>query len=330
MTHVTNKMSNATQHSRQSGDSQRRRSRGGRNRNHQQHDNRRSDDRETREGRNANRSEEFRPQNPRSPRSVKPVQLTWWQKILKAIGLYKGPTPPPRRERPPEAFNPQGEARPAKSNIRNARTGEGPSVEKSDGASAPRGGRGGERARGGDRTTVESPRVYVGNLSYDVSEQDLQELFKGIGGVRNVEIVYNRSTHRSKGYGFVEMLHMDEAMRAVEVLHDQPFMGRKLTVSGAKSKGQDEREDREERAERPQRPVVVAPIPASAVAETPVETAPEPVIQTIVETVTAAPEAPVETMAAAPVEIMAAAPVETVTEAPVEAPAAAEANNEVA
>jgi len=177
---------------------------------------------------------------------------------------------------------------------------------------------------------VESPRVYVGNLSYDVSEQDLQELFKGIGGVRNVEVVYNRSTHRSKGYGFVEMLHMDEAMRAVEVLHDQPFMGRKLTVSGAKSKGQDEREDREDRPERAQRPVVVAPIPASAVVEPAVESAPEPVIQTIVETVTEVPveeapmvaEAPVEVAAEAPVEeapVEAEAPVEVAAETPVEA-----------
>ena len=316
MTHVTNKMSNATHHSRQSGDSQRRRSRGGRNRNQQQHDNRRSDDRESREGRNPNRSDEFRPQNPRSARSVKPVKLSWWKKFLKAIGLHKEATPPARRERQSEAFNPQEEARPAKSNIRNARTSEGASGEKSDGGSALRNDRRGDRARGGDRSTVESPRVYVGNLSYDVSEQDLQELFKGIGGVRNVEIVYNRSTHRSKGYGFVEMLHMDEAVRAVEVLHDQPFMGRKLTVSGAKSKGQDEREEREERSERPQRPVVVAPRPAHSVAEAPMDAAsviaPEPMIQTIVETVAAAPEAPLETLPEAPVKTAAEAKSEAI------------------
>jgi hypothetical protein len=293
-------MSNATQNSRQSGDSQRRRSRGGRNRNNNQHDNRRSGDRESRESRSSGRSEEFRPQSPRSSRNVPPVKLSWWKKFLKAIGLYKEPKPPARGERKPEAARPQGEARPAKSNIRNARTQEGSPGEKPEGGPAPRGNRGGERTRGGDRSTVESPRVYVGNLSYDVSEQDLQELFKGIGGVRNVEIVYNRSTHRSKGYGFVEMLHMDEAIRAVEVLHDQPFMGRKLTVSGAKSKGQDEREDREERPERASRPVVVAPRPAPAAVALKVEdSSEEPVIQTIVETVTETPveEAPVATIA---------------------------------
>ena len=307
-------MSNATQHSRHSGDSQRRRSRGGRNRN-QQHDNRRSGDREpreSREGRNSGRSEEFRPQSPRSPRSAAPVALSWWKRILKAIGLYKGPKPPARGKRKPEDFKPQGESRPAKSNTRNARSAEGASGETSDDRPNTRGNRGEQRSRGGDRSTVDSPRVYVGNLSYDVSEQDLQELFKGIGGVRNVEIVYNRSTHRSKGYGFVEMLHMDEAMRAVEVLHDQPFMGRKLTVSGAKSKGQDEREEREERGERPQRAVVLAPIPASAVVAATMEPTAEPMIQTIVETVTETPEAQ------APVEAAVETPVLTEVEAPVE------------
>lgn len=81
------------------------------------------------------------------------------------------------------------------------------------------------KSRGGDPSTVESARVYVGNLSYEATEHDLEELFKGVGGVRSVEIVYNRSTHRSKGYAFVEMLHKDDAVRSVEVLHDQPFMG---------------------------------------------------------------------------------------------------------
>ncbi len=320
-------MSNATQSSQQSGDSRRRRSRGGKNRN-RQHDNRQSGEyRDNREDRSSNRSEEFRPQGPRPPRSRQPVPLSWWQKLLKAIGLYKEPVRPERPERRPDAT--PSEPRPAKSNVRNARTQDGggataerpprrerePRGERSErGEREPRGerndrgerpdrsGRNNNRARGGDASTVESTRVYVGNLSYDVSEQDLQELFKGIGGVRSVEIVYNRSTHRSKGYGFVEMLHKDEAMRAVEVLHDQHFMGRKLTVSGAKSKGQDEREEHEESPERESRVVSLAPLPVAAaivatqvseVVEPLAQSAPhyipeetEPMIQTIVETVT--------------------------------------------
>jgi hypothetical protein len=319
-------MSNATHHSRQSGDSRRRRSRGGKNRNNNQQDNQRSGDRDNRENRGGDRgdrgdrgsrdnrgsqsgrSEEFRPQAPR--RTYAPPKLSWWQKLLQMVGLYKAPTPPARAERTPEPAKPQAEPRPAKSNIRNARTNEGAPAENTGERTRERSDerppkrerspRNADRPRGGDGSTVESPRVYVGNLSYDVTEQDLQELFKGIGPVRNVEIVYNRSTHRSKGYGFVEMLHKDEAVRSVEVLHDQPFMGRKLVVSGAKSKGQDEREDKEEEPEREPRKVVLASIPqaaaavaAPAVAAVSAEEAlgsyeSEPTIQTIVETVTEA------------------------------------------
>ncbi|OYU99438.1 MAG: hypothetical protein CFE26_25665 [Verrucomicrobiales bacterium VVV1] len=161
-----------------------------------------------------------------------------------------------------------------------------------------------------ERGPVESPRLYVGNLSYDVSESDLSDLFKGIGGVRNVEIVYNRNTHRSKGYAFVEMLHVDDAKRAVEVFHDQPFMGRKMNVSGAKSKGQDEREEQEDREEQKPKPVVVAALPAvvaaaPAAAAVVAEAAPavEEVVAAIEETPAPAEEAPAaEPAAEAPSE----------------------------
>jgi RNA recognition motif. (a.k.a. RRM, RBD, or RNP domain) len=299
-------MSNATQDSRDSGgDSRRRRSRGGKNRNNNNNERRSSgggdrgergphNDRGRSQGRdNHNRSEEFRPQAPRPPRTYAPAKLSFWQKILKAVGLYKEPAPPSRIERSEKKTEstpfPSGDRGP-KSNTRNARSGEGearpprepreprpPREPRQEGERKERAPRTGDRPRGGDPKSVESTRVYVGNLSYDVSEQDLQELFKGIGGVRNIEIVYNRSTHRSKGYGFVEMLRMDEAMRAVEVLHDQPFMGRKMTVSGAKSKGQDEREDADEPTDREPTRVVLASSAPAVVAE--------PVIETVVENI---------------------------------------------
>ncbi len=271
-------MSNATQDSRNSGDNRRRRSRGGQNRRNNNNQDRRGEDRDNRGSRenrgqqgSSQRVEEFRPQGNRPPRKYSPPKLTLWQKILKAIGLYKEPVRPPRPERKPDAVKQPatGEGR-VKSNTRNVRTGEGqtageaaPQEKRRDGERPPR-NRDNNRSRGGDASTVESARVYVGNLSYDVSESDLQDLFKGVGGVRNVEIVYNRSTHRSKGYGFVEMLHVDEAKRSVEVLHDQPFMGRKLTVSGAKSKGQDDREDQEDRPQRTPRPAPAAAVAAVA------------------------------------------------------------------
>ncbi len=84
---------------------------------------------------------------------------------------------------------------------------------------------------------VTSGRLYVGNLAYEVSESDLFELFSGIGKLKNAEVVCNKHTQRSKGFAFVEMLSVEEAKRAVEVLNDKEFMGRKLLVSGAKSPG---------------------------------------------------------------------------------------------
>jgi RNA recognition motif-containing protein len=204
-----------------------------------------------------------------------PVQLSWWQKLLKAVGLYKEPVRPPRPERRPDAVEPAKTREPRRTQTRDARTdqrekrtespegqparepqGRGNRRERGD-----RGERDGGR-RGGDPSSVENRRVYIGNLSYETTENDLEELFKGVGAVRRIEIVYNRNTHRSKGYGFVEMLDIDEAKRTVEVLHDQFFMGRKLTVSGAKSQEHEAAEKEESAGEsKAQVMPVLAPLP---------------------------------------------------------------------
>jgi len=84
---------------------------------------------------------------------------------------------------------------------------------------------------------VTSAKLYVGNLSYEASESDLFDLFNGVGKVQNAEVVTHKGTYKSKGFGFVTMLTVDEAKRAVEKLHDQPFMGRKLVVNGSRSTG---------------------------------------------------------------------------------------------
>ena len=86
-----------------------------------------------------------------------------------------------------------------------------------------------------ERVEVTSPRLYIGNLSFDATESDLFELFSGIGQVQNVELVSHRDTHRSKGFGFIQMTVLEEAKRAVTELHDKEYMGRKLVVSGAKA-----------------------------------------------------------------------------------------------
>jgi RNA recognition motif-containing protein len=82
---------------------------------------------------------------------------------------------------------------------------------------------------------VTTPRLYVGNLSFEATESDLYELFNGVGQVQNAEVVTYRHNERSKGFAFVQMLSVEEAKRAVEELHDKEFLGRKLVVSGAKS-----------------------------------------------------------------------------------------------
>jgi RNA recognition motif-containing protein len=90
---------------------------------------------------------------------------------------------------------------------------------------------------------VTSPRLYVGNLSFDATESDLFELFNGVGHVQNAEVVSYRHNQRSKGFAFVSMQTVDEAKRAVEELHDKEFLGRKLVVSGAKSSEREPSQD---------------------------------------------------------------------------------------
>ncbi len=98
------------------------------------------------------------------------------------------------------------------------------------------------------QTPVTSGRLYVGNLDYNATEDDLEGLFSGVGTVLSAEVVINSRTEQSKGFAFVEMNNIDEAKRAVDILHDQDFMGRKLLLSGAKSEGPRDGSNEEEAA----------------------------------------------------------------------------------
>ena len=82
-------------------------------------------------------------------------------------------------------------------------------------------------------------KLYVGNLSYDVDSTGLQELFASHGTVDSAQIITDRDTGRSKGFGFVEMSTEEEAQAAIAALHGQEHNGRALTVNEAKP-----REDR--------------------------------------------------------------------------------------
>ncbi len=101
----------------------------------------------------------------------------------------------------------------------------------------------GERRRMKSTPPTRNARLYVGNLSYEVTESELEDLFKGFGDVKSVEIIYNPRTYRSKGYAFVEMRHNNDARQAAEVLHGQPFMGRELMVSAASERQGGEAEE---------------------------------------------------------------------------------------
>jgi RNA recognition motif-containing protein len=84
-----------------------------------------------------------------------------------------------------------------------------------------------------------SKKLYVGNLSYAVSEDTLREMFSPFGNVQRAQLIMDRDTGRSKGFGFVEMDSDREAEAAITGLHGQVNEGRALTVNEAKP-----REDR--------------------------------------------------------------------------------------
>ncbi|QQL45552.1 RNA recognition motif domain-containing protein [Sulfuriroseicoccus oceanibius] len=76
--------------------------------------------------------------------------------------------------------------------------------------------------------------IYVGNLSYDMTELELRELFEQFGTVSRASIISDRDTGRSKGFGFIEMSEKSEGERAIEELNGQEVVGRKLNVNEAR------------------------------------------------------------------------------------------------
>jgi RNA recognition motif-containing protein len=75
--------------------------------------------------------------------------------------------------------------------------------------------------------------IYVGNLSFSTSSEELQELFSQFGEVESVRIVRDRQTGRSRGFGFVEM-NAEDGNQAIQALNGQEFGGRKILVNEAK------------------------------------------------------------------------------------------------
>ncbi len=82
-------------------------------------------------------------------------------------------------------------------------------------------------------------KLYVGNLSYSTTEDDLHTLFSDAGSVQSVAVIKDRDSGRSKGFGFVEMSSDDDAQKAIDLFHGTDYQGRPLTVNVARP-----REDR--------------------------------------------------------------------------------------
>ena len=76
--------------------------------------------------------------------------------------------------------------------------------------------------------------LYVGNLSYNTTQDQLQEMFEAYGEVVSANVITDRDTGRSRGFGFVEMANEDEANAAINALNGQEVDGRSLTVNEAR------------------------------------------------------------------------------------------------
>ncbi len=95
----------------------------------------------------------------------------------------------------------------------------------------------------------QNQKLYVGNLNFDASEDQVRELFGSFGEVQEVKIVMDRFSGRSRGFAFVRMATADDAGKAKDALNGQPFQGKALVIDWART----EQRDRPmgERRERP-------------------------------------------------------------------------------
>ncbi len=89
--------------------------------------------------------------------------------------------------------------------------------------------------------------IYVGNLVWDARSDDLLALFQEFGTVERAQVIMDKDTGRSRGFGFVEMTNDEEALRAIAALNDTDYRGRPLTVNEAKPREDRGRGGRERR-----------------------------------------------------------------------------------
>lgn len=100
--------------------------------------------------------------------------------------------------------------------------------------------------RAGKVVSKNMTKMFVGGLAYGVNNQTLEELFKKFGTVNSAQVISDRYTNQSKGFGFVEMSNDDEAQNAIKELNGSSFEGRTINVSVARPK-EDSRGGRDSR-----------------------------------------------------------------------------------
>lgn len=97
----------------------------------------------------------------------------------------------------------------------------------------------------------QNQKLYVGNLNFDATEDQVRELFSSFGEVQEVKIVMDRFSGRSRGFAFVRMATPDEAAKAKDALNGQPFQGKALVIDLARTEQRDRPMGGGERRERP-------------------------------------------------------------------------------
>ena len=114
--------------------------------------------------------------------------------------------------------------------------------KQAPGGSSGRGGAGAAQSNGAPRPPKRSAQpadgsieIYVGNLSYDLTEERLRKEFEAFGTVNSARIITNRYNGKSKGFGFVQMPNRAEADKAVAALNDKELMGRRIKCNEAKN-----------------------------------------------------------------------------------------------
>lgn len=83
--------------------------------------------------------------------------------------------------------------------------------------------------------------IYVGNLDYQITEEDLRDIFEDYGKVSSVKLIIDRDSNRSKGFGFVEMEESEDGQKAIQELDGAKLEGRTMRVNQAREKTQQRR-----------------------------------------------------------------------------------------